>query len=155
LRRDPRDEATLEGLGVERGQNVAQGIVRGRTVLEPPQAFQERQFHSAKPGDIGDRLRPGHHSQKAEQQNFVERIFNLAGLAGIRQILEGTEEDNRFVNRATVVAQILHRNPPPGESADFDDSDLHQFVQKFFTRSPWPHGRKHLRRAPASSTLNS
>ena len=64
-RRDPGDEAALEGLRVERGENITQMIMCGRAVrygepIPPPRAepAQEVELLFAKAGDVGKRLSP-------------------------------------------------------------------------------------------------
>ena len=69
LRRDPGDKATLEGFGVQGRQNVAQVIMRGRSIRERSEASQKSQFQPAKSSDVGDRLRPGDDGEQAQQQD--------------------------------------------------------------------------------------
>jgi hypothetical protein len=40
------------------------------------------------PRNVRDRLRAGDDRQQAQQQNLIERIFDLAALPDIRQILK-------------------------------------------------------------------
>jgi len=141
LRRDPGDKATLEWLRVERGQDVAQVVVRRRPVLERPEASEKRQLQSAEPGYVRNRLRPGDDGKQAQQQNLIERIFHLAPLPDVRQFFEVTKEDDRFVKRFHLLRRTFHRNPPIGESADSTDSALDRFVTNFFTRLPWERSR--------------
>jgi hypothetical protein len=124
LRRDPGDKATLEGFGVQGRQNVAEVIVRRRAIRERSKASEKSQFQPAKFGDVGDRLRPGDDGEQAQQQDLIERIFDLAALPGVRQILEITEKNNRLAKRHDFISRTLHRNPPICESVDFDDSEL-------------------------------
>jgi hypothetical protein len=118
LRGDPRNEATPEHLGVERGQNIAEVIVRGRPILEASEALEQGQLQPAKLGDIGNRLRPGDHGQQTQQQNLTERIFDLSGLPRITQPLEIAEKHNRFVERFPLDGRTFHSYPPIGESVD-------------------------------------
>jgi hypothetical protein len=120
LRSDPGDEATLERLGGERGQDVAQVVVRRRSVREGSEASEKGQLMPAEPGYVGDRLRPGDDGEQAQQQNLIERIFDLAALPNIRQISEITQKDDCFVKCPDFLDRTLHRNPPIGESVDFD-----------------------------------
>jgi hypothetical protein len=72
---------------------------------------------------------------------LLELVAGFVGirtaLPGVRQILEIAEEDNRFAKRPGFISRTLHRNPPIGESVDFDDSELWRIVQNFFARLPW------------------
>src|SRR5215472_5950016 len=65
-RRHPRDEASLELLGVERRQNVAEVVVGRCSVAKRAEPPQQLEFLLAEPGDVDDRLRPGKHCQKAQ-----------------------------------------------------------------------------------------
>jgi hypothetical protein len=124
LRGDPGDKATLECLGFQRGENVAEVIVRRGSILEGSEAPEKSQFQPAEFGDVGDCLRPGDDGEQAQQQDLIERIFDLAPLPHVRQILEIAEENNRFAKRPDFISRTLHRNPPICESVDFDDSEL-------------------------------
>ena len=147
LRRDPGDKATPEWLGVERGQDVAQVVVRRRSVLEGSEASEKGQLMPAEPGYVRDRLRPGDDGQQAQQQNLIERIFDLAALPNVQQISEIAQEDDCFVKRPDFLDRTLHRNPPICESVDFDDSELRPIVQKFFARLPWSEMAPKVRHA--------
>nr|WP_281433653.1 hypothetical protein [Methylosinus sp. H3A] len=86
--RDPGDEAALERLRVERGENVAEMVVRQRAVFEWPEATQQVELFLAEPRDVGEGLRPGQHGEQAQEQDLVERIDDLPGLPAIRHIFE-------------------------------------------------------------------
>ena len=68
-------------LGVERGENIAQMIVRGRAVAIGPEPAQQIELLLAKAGDVGEGLRPRQHREQAQQQDFIERINDLARAA--------------------------------------------------------------------------
>jgi hypothetical protein len=55
---------------------------------------------------------------------ITERIFDLAALPGVRQILEIAKKDGRFAKRPDFMGRTLHRNPPIGGSVGFDESEL-------------------------------
>ncbi len=78
----------LERLRVERGENVAEVVVRRRPVCERPEATQQVEFLLAESRDIGEGLRPGQHGEQAQEQDLVERIDDLPGLPAIRHIFE-------------------------------------------------------------------
>jgi hypothetical protein len=88
--RDPGDEASLELLGVEHRQDVAEMVVRWCAVLERTEATQKLAFLAAEQGDIDKCLGPGQHGEQAEQQDLVERVGHLALLARVLQVLEIT-----------------------------------------------------------------
>ena len=109
-------------LGIERGENIAEMIVRRRPVAKPPEAAQQFQLLLAEAGDIDEGLRPSQHGEQTQQQHFVERIDHLAGLAVVRQIAEMTQKTNRLSQRAAVRCRPFHRRPPK-----VDPEDHHRF----------------------------
>jgi len=80
---DPCGEAALELFGVEDGKYVAQVIVRRGTVLERAEAAQQVDFLDAEQRDLGEAFGPSQHCQQAKQQNLVQRVTHLSGLARI------------------------------------------------------------------------
>src|SRR3954453_5785997 len=84
-RGDPSDEAPLERLGVNRGEDVAQVIMRRRPIAKRPEAAQKRELLRPEPGDIDKGLGPGQHCEQRQHQHLVERIYHLASLARVRQ----------------------------------------------------------------------
>src|ERR1700691_692968 len=85
-------------------------IVRRGSILEGSEAPEKSQFQPAKSGDVGDCFRPGDHGEQAQQQDLVERIFDLAALPGVRQILEIAKEDDCFAKRPGFISRTLQRN---------------------------------------------
>jgi hypothetical protein len=57
-RRDPGHEAKLEGTGIERGEDIAEMIMGGRTVHIGPKPPQQFDLALAKPRYVGERLHP-------------------------------------------------------------------------------------------------
>jgi len=55
----PGDEAALELLVVQHGEDVAKMVVRRRAVGEGTEAAQQAQLLAAEQGDVGDGLRTG------------------------------------------------------------------------------------------------
>ena len=119
-RGNPADEAALEMLGVERGEDVAEVVVRGRSFAKRPKPAQEGELLAPEARDIDECLRPGQHRQQAQQQHLVERIHHLAALASIRQIFKILQENNRFPICVTVRCLATHRRYPPFDSEDHD-----------------------------------
>ena len=136
-RGDPGDEAALERLGVERGEYVAEVIVRRRSVAKRPEPAQERELLLAEPGDVDEGLSPGQHRQKAQQKHLIERIHHLAALARVRQILEIAQKDDRFAKRPQSAALRVHRILRQPNQRITTDSALQPFVTHSFTRLPW------------------
>src|ERR1035437_1460931 len=66
----------------------AEVSVGGRSKKKRPETAQKFFLLFAEPRDIDKCLRPAQHRQQTKQQHLVERIDHLAGLPGIRQILE-------------------------------------------------------------------
>ena len=96
---NPRDEALLEGLGIQGGENGAELVVRGRAVGKRSEAAQQLPFLLAEAGDIDDGLRPGQHREQAQKQDLVQGVDHLAGLPRVRKHLEMLKKDNRFRKR--------------------------------------------------------
>ena len=71
--RDPGDEARLELLGVEDGEDVAELVVRWGLILEWPEATQQRQLLLAVLGDLDPTLASRDDPQQHEQQNQIGR----------------------------------------------------------------------------------
>ena len=98
----PRDKAALELLGIERGKDVAEVIVRRRPIAKRPEPAQQFQLLLAEAGDIDEGLRSSQHREQRQQQHLVERVDHLAGLAAVRQITEMNQKTNRLAKRAAV-----------------------------------------------------
>jgi hypothetical protein len=49
-------------LGVEGGENIAEMVVRWRSVAKRPEPTQKSELPVAKASDIDNRLRPGQHN---------------------------------------------------------------------------------------------
>jgi hypothetical protein len=63
-RSHPGHEALLELVGVESGKNVAELIVRGRTVAKRPKPAQKAEFLLAKQGNIDERFRSAQYREQ-------------------------------------------------------------------------------------------
>ena len=110
--RDPSGEATPKGLGVERGEDVAQMIVRRRAVFEGQKPLQKRQLGSAETGDVGEAVRAGDHRQQAKQQYLVERISDLAALPRVRHRFEVTKKRRRLEQNGKIGLLRFHPSLP-------------------------------------------
>lgn len=108
-RGDPGDEATLERLRVEGGQDVAEVIVGRCAVHERTEAPQKRQLLLAEPRHVCDGLGAGQHREQTEQQDLVKGIDHLGALARVRQLLEKLQENNRFLKRTAARTRVDHR----------------------------------------------
>jgi len=114
----PGDEAALELLGVEGGEDIAEVVVRRRPVAKRTEPPQKRQLLAPEAGNIDEGLRPGQHREQTQQQHLVERIHHLAALARVGQIVQIPEKDGCLENRATVRCHVIHRRPPRIDSED-------------------------------------
>ncbi len=119
-RRHPGNEAALERLRVERGEDIAELVMRGRAVLEGPEAAQEVDLRLAKERNFGERLGAGENGEQAQQQDFIERINHFALLPAIRHVLEILQKNRGLGQRRDPCPAHFHRNPPSRESEDFD-----------------------------------
>ena len=97
---------------VERGEDVAEMIVRRRAVEERTEAPEQVEFHATEPGNIDEGFGPGQHREQCQQEHFLERIHHLAALAPVRHIFEIIEKYNRFGKRAAVCRHFVHGRPP-------------------------------------------
>jgi hypothetical protein len=136
-RGDPGDKTTLELLGVEDRQDVAEMIVRRRAILERAEAAQKLAFLAAEQGNIDDGLGAGQHGEQAQEQDLVERVGYLALLARVFQVLEMAQKNHRLVECAIIRRRVSHGRPPASESRVAIDSALQRFVTYSFTRLPW------------------
>src|SRR6202040_1688838 len=98
----PGNEAALEVLGVEGGEDIAKVIMRRRSIGKPPEATQQRELLGAEAGDVDEGLRPGQHREQTQQQHLLERVRNLATLARVRHVLEIPQKNYRFAKSLTV-----------------------------------------------------
>ncbi len=54
LRRHPRDETVLELLGIQRREDIADPVMRWRSVTERAEPAQQGKPFGAEPGDVGE-----------------------------------------------------------------------------------------------------
>jgi len=134
--RDPSDEAALEFLGVKRREDVAEVIMRGSAVAKRSEPTQKIELLLPEPGDVRERLGSRQHRKQAQQQNLLERIQHLAGLARVGQIPEMIQKNDRFAECPEFRRRIPHGNPPPIESEDQTDSALYALSGISFIRLP-------------------
>ena len=78
-------KATLERRSIERGQDTAEMIVGRGAVRERSETAQKGELLFAEAGHVGDRLGPGQHGEKVQQQDLVEPVDDLAALARVGQ----------------------------------------------------------------------
>jgi hypothetical protein len=64
-RRDPGDKTALKRLGIERGEDIAEMVMRRRAARKGPKTAQETQLPIAKIRDVRERFRPRQHRQQA------------------------------------------------------------------------------------------
>ena len=70
-------------LSVERREDIAEVIVRGRPIPELAEPAQKIELLLAEQCDIDEGLGPGQHRQQAQKQDLVQRISDLAALPRI------------------------------------------------------------------------
>ena len=125
----PGDEAALELLVVQHGEDIARKmVVRRRAIGEGTEAAQQVQLLAAEQGDVGDGLRAGKDGDQAEEQDLRQWVVHLALLAGIFQIIEMSQEDDDFVEPRPVRCRFRHSPPPACELRVVMDSALSRFV---------------------------
>ncbi len=112
----PGDEAALECIGVQGGEDVAEVIMGRRAILERAETAQQSELPGAEEGDLGEAFRAGQYGQQTQKQHLVERIGHLAALAWVRQVSEMTQKDNRLGQCRTVRCRAVHGHSPPNQS---------------------------------------
>jgi len=80
--RHPGDETLLEFLGVERGEDVAELIVRRRAIRKPPEPAQKVELPRPEAGDVHEALSSRQDRQQAQQHHLIEGVDHLATLPG-------------------------------------------------------------------------
>src|SRR3954451_20491370 len=91
--RHPGDETLLEFLGVERGEDVAELIVRRRAIRKPPEPAQKVELPRPDAGDVHEALSS---RQQAQHHHLIEGVDHLATLPRVRQRPEMIQKNNRF-----------------------------------------------------------
>jgi hypothetical protein len=122
----------LELLRVERGEDVAELIMRRRAIRERPEPAQKREFPRPEAGDIDEALGPRQNRQQADQQHLIERVDHLAPLPRVRQRPEMIKKNNRFIQSTR---RVHHATPLPNQRRPMD-SELYPIVTHSFTRLP-------------------
>jgi hypothetical protein len=142
---DPGDEATLEFRRVEGRENVAEVVVRRRSIAERQEAAKKLDLLLAEPRDIDEGFRSGKHSEQAQQQHLFERIDHLAALPRIRKIRKTLQKNKRFAVHPKSRPR-LHRVLRKSNQRITTDSALQPFVTNYFTRLPCPSPNNSLQR---------
>jgi hypothetical protein len=110
---DPIDKAALERLSVQRGEDIAQRVMRRRPIHKGQKPTQQIQLLLPKPRDACEAIRAGKHRKQRKKQHLVKRIDNLPSLPGIRQSTEITQKRRRLGNQAKIRPRHpVHRRPP-------------------------------------------
>ena len=105
---NPGDEALLEGLGIQGGENGAELIVRGRAVGKRSETAQQLPFLLAEAGNIDDGLRPRQHREQAQKQDLVQGVDHLAGLPRVRHRRDMVKKSDGFLE----CTRFLHGDLP-------------------------------------------
>src|SRR6516165_1222864 len=107
----PSDEAALEPLRVERGQDVAQMVVGRCAVAKRPEASQKRNLLLSKARYVDDGFSASKDCHQAQQQHFIERVDHFPALTRVRQISEMLQKNQGLAHRPAV-SRSFHRHPP-------------------------------------------
>ena len=115
-RRDPGDKAALEGLAVQRGEDIAATIMGWRAIAIGEETPQECELFDPKEGNLGYCVGSRQHRDKAQKQDFLETVLDLPTLARIGKILEipqKTTVSSKAVHAgaALPIANIPQENP--------------------------------------------
>src|SRR5215813_313525 len=131
---NPGDEAALKFRGVEGCENVAEMVVRRRSIPERQEPAQQCDLLLTKSRDIDEGFCSGKHREQAQQQDLIKRIDHLAALPRVRKVLKITQKNNCFALRRKV---RRHRPLPNPNQRAMTDSELQSLVTSGFTRLPW------------------
>jgi len=89
-------------------KNIPKVVVRVRAIFEGAEAAKKRQLLGAEQRDLVDTIGSGQYCQQTQQQDLVQRVGHVTFLAWVRQIVEMTQENNRFVDCRIVVRRVEH-----------------------------------------------
>src|SRR4051812_36773590 len=81
-RRHPGDETVLEFLGVERGEDIAELIMRRRAIRKRSEPAQKVELPRPEAGDFHEAFRSRQNRQQTQQQHLIKRVDHLAPLPG-------------------------------------------------------------------------
>src|SRR5215472_12452202 len=132
---NPGDEAALKFRGVEGCENVAEVVVRRRSIPERQEPAQQCDLLLAEPRYVDEGFRPGKHGEQAQQQDLIKRIDHLAELPRVRKVRKITQKNNRFALRRKY--RRFHRPLRTSNQRAITDSELQSLVTSEFTRLPW------------------
>src|SRR4051794_16333515 len=126
---DPAHEAATERFGIERGENVAQLVVRGSSVHKWPEATQEFELLGPKARDLDEAFGPSQNREKTEQQDLIERVSHLPRWRGSGNSLKWSRKTTASPNdpHAAVAIAVL-RSPNQRTTTD---SACHPVVTHF------------------------
>src|SRR5262249_3772260 len=133
---NPGDEAALKFCGVEGCENVAEMVVRRRSIPERQEPAKQRDLLLTKSRDIDEGFCPGKHGEQTQQQYLIKRIDDLAALPRVRKIRKITQKNNRFALHRKC-RRRLHRPLHNPNQRAMTDSELQSLVTSEFTRLPW------------------
>lgn len=91
-RRHPGDEAVLKLLRIESREDMVELVMRGRAVLEMPEAVQEAKLLLTERGDLQPGFAPGEYPAKEQQHDFINRIERLGVLARFSRLVKCSGE---------------------------------------------------------------
>ena len=138
----------LKLLRIERGEDIAELIMRRRAIGKRPEPAQKRELLRPEAGDFHEALGPRQDRQQAQQQHLIKRVDHLATLPRVRQRPKMIQKNNRF---AQSTRRVHHATPLPNRWRPMD-SELYPIVTHSFTRLPWLSCQITLTRCPNRMT---
>jgi len=135
-RRHPGGEAALELFGIQRGQDIAEVIVRGRAVAERAEAAEQIPLFHPEDGNIGDGLGARQHGEQAEEKDLLKRVTHFASLPGVVEVLEIAQKNDGFRERLASGCRAVHADFLNANRRKRIESASRWFVTYSFTRSP-------------------
>src|SRR3954470_11914253 len=125
---DPRREAGLEQLGVERGDHLAQRVVARHPVLAGQEATEEGEVLVAPERDLDDVIGPRQGGAQQQEEDLRQRVEHLGLLPRVLERREVVEQER---------AIGLGHGRPPRDGAPTDQNRAGPQTYLPFTRSPW------------------
>src|SRR5580693_2246245 len=123
--------------GRTRRENVAEVVVRRRSIAERQKPAQKRDLLLAEPCNIDEGFRPGEHCEQAQQQHLFERVDHLAALPRVRKIPKTPPQKKKIASPYAADPATASIAPSANRIRRITtDSALQPFVTRYFTRLP-------------------
>ncbi|PNW63844.1 UNVERIFIED_CONTAM: hypothetical protein BEN50_24770 [Euhalothece sp. KZN 001] len=142
----PRDEASLERVGVERGEHAADRVVAGDAVGQVEEGLEPVVLGLAEAFDVGGSLGAADHREEAEGEDVCKAVHDVVPGPGVGQVAKIAQQIARGVGfhartpygGVWVVAQGLAVGPQPYRHDADRANDFKVFLFGGYMRWPCP-----------------